>query len=418
MGAEAHGLAADHPSGFLFPAEYAALKRTFETTDESSASDLFYQTFEGTNGSRARLAGSDTELINFCSYDYIGMSCDPEVQRAAQDAIATYGTSVSASRLVSGQRSLHRDLERTLADWLGAEDAITFVSGFATNADTIGHLMGPEDLIVYDALVHASIRQGIRLSGATARPFRHGDLDALEKILKRGRGTARQILIVVEGVYSMDGDIPDLPRLVELKRRYGTLLMVDEAHSMGVIGETGRGISEHWGVAAGEVDLWMGTLSKAFASCGGYIAGSRDLVTYLRHTAPGFVYSVGLSPAHAAAALTALRLLARQPERVQLVRSRSQLFHDLALERGLDTGNANRDAAVIPLMTGEPKVAAYMSRYMLGRGILALPIGFPAVPRNRTRLRFFVSSRHSEDDIRAAIEAMADGLAELRGAGA
>jgi 8-amino-7-oxononanoate synthase len=407
---------ARHASGFRIPGSYTALRRMFEVADDTNFADLYYRTFDGLNQNVASLGGEN--VLNFCSYDYLGMCGDPEIAQAAMAAIATYGTSVSASRLVSGERPIHRQLETALADWMGAEDAITFVSGFSTNADVIGHLMGPDDYIIYDSLIHASVRQGVKLSGATARPFPHGDLDALEKVLQRSRGSARQLLIVVEGIYSMDGDIADLPRLIDIKRKYDALLMVDEAHSMGVLGATGRGISEYHKVDVRDVDLWMGTLSKAFASCGGYIAGSRELVTYLRHTAPSFVYSVGLAPALAAVALKSLRLLQQQPERVERLRQRTRLFHQVAHEHGLDVGASSPDAAVVPIMTGpEQAVAGHLSRYLLKHNVLALPICFPAVARNRARLRFFISNRHGEDEIREAVGAVAKGLAEVRAGG-
>ena len=390
---------------YRFPPEYAALKRQFETAGEDGIGDLLFCSFEGINANFAVSEGR--ELNNFCSYNYLGMSGDPEVSRAAIDAIGTYGTSVSASRLVAGERPIHRQLEEELAAWIGAEDAITFVGGFSTNEDTIGHLFTADDLILYDSLIHVSVQQGARLAGASAQPFPHNNLDALENILQRRREEARQALIVVEGIYSMDGDIPDLARLVDIKNSHDALLMVDEAHSMGVLGRTGRGIGEHCGVAAGDVDLWMGTLSKSFASCGGYIAGRRKLIDYLRHTAPGFVYSVGLSPPNAAAALASLRLLDREPERVARLRERVRLFHELARREGLDTGAASADSAVIPIMVGDSRKGVQLSRALLDSRILALPIGFPAVPENKARLRFFVSSTHDEAQIRLAVETLA-----------
>lgn len=405
------------PAGrYRVPNEYPLLLHAFEARDETGFADLFYQTFDGLNRAEARLHGRD--IVNFCSYDYLGMCGDPAVSGAAIAAIERYGTSVSASRLVSGERPVHRTLERALADWVGAEDAICFVSGYATNADVIGHIVGPGDLVVYDSLVHISVRQGIRMSGAAEHPFPHGRLDALERLLGRARQTARQVLIVVEGVYSMDGDVPDLGRLVAIKQRHDALLMVDEAHSMGVLGATGRGIGEYCGVAAADVDLWMGTLSKTFASCGGYIAGQRDLVTYLRYTAPGFVYSVGLAPPLAAAALAALEVLKREPERVARLRARTGLFHALAAENGLDIGDANPNSAIVPIMVGQVEAGAWLSRYLLARDILALPIAFPAVPRNRTRLRLFISGSHTEEQIRAAAAVLAEGIAKMRRLGA
>ncbi len=216
------------------------------------------------------------------------------------------------------------------AGWPGAEDAVVYVGGHSTNESTIGHLFGPGDLILHDALSHNSILQGSILSGARRRPFAHNDWQAADEILTRCRHEYRRILLVIEGVYSMDGDIPDLPRFIDVKRRHRVLLMIDEAHSMGVLGATGRGIGEHFGINRADVDIWMGTLSKSFGSCGGYIAGTKALVEYLKYTSPGFVYSVGLSPPNAAAALASIRLLEAEPERVARLRHRSRLFLELA----------------------------------------------------------------------------------------
>jgi 8-amino-7-oxononanoate synthase len=398
-------------SGYIFPAEYAQVRQVFDAGSEQGAGDLFFRSFDGINNSVASASG--TPLINYCSYNYLGMSGDPDVSQAAIEAIRTYGTSVSASRVVSGERPIHRQLEQAIADWVGAEDAVVFVGGFTSNVDTIGHLFGKDDLIVYDSLIHASAQQGARLSGALAVPFPHNNMDALDSILQRRRKDARQVLIVVEGIYSMDGDIADLPRLIEIKTRQNALLMVDEAHSIGVLGRTGRGIGEHFGTLAGSVDLWMGTLSKSFASCGGYIAGSQELVTYLRRTAPGFVYSVGISPPNTAAALASLQILKERPERLATLRARTRLFHTMALERGLDIGEAHPDSAVMPIMTGDGQLALKLSRTLLSEGILALPIGFPAVPENKARLRFFISSTHSEEQIRQTIDVTARSLERL-----
>ncbi|MHA6297937.1 aminotransferase class I/II-fold pyridoxal phosphate-dependent enzyme [Devosia sp. CAU 1758] len=399
--------------GFAFPESYSEHKRQLDVDAVDNVADLFYQSFDGLNGTHAVHAGR--LYLNFCSYDYLGLNGSAELSQAAYAAIARYGTSVSASRLVSGERPLHQALESELADWMGVEDALVFVSGYATNADTIGHLMGPDDLILYDQLAHTSIRQGIRLSGAQARPFPHGRLDLLERLLIRHSRGVRQVLIVVEGVYSMDGDLADLPRLIDLKRQYKALLMVDEAHSLGVLGETGRGLAEHYGVAPDAVDLWMGTLSKSLASCGGYIGGRRELITYLRHTAPGFVFSVGIAPPMAATALAALEQMRLQPERIARLRANAALFHQLAGELRLDIGQANRHSAIVPIMAGGPRRAAFLARDLMRQGVLALPIGYPAVPKNRTRLRFFLSASHSSEAIERGVRAVAASLAAYDG---
>ena len=248
---------------------------------------------------RGRTVIGGRTYVNYANYNYLGLCGESAVSQAAQEAIDRYGTSVSASRIASGERPVQRELEKGLADLLDTEDCIAFVSGHATNVTTIGHLFGPKDLILHDELAHNSAIQGALLSGAKRLLFPHNDHRELDRLLAEHRGAHERVLIFLEGVYSMDGDIPDLPRFVELKNKHKTFLMVDEAHSIGVLGEHGFGIREHFGLAGVAVEMWMGTLSKTFASCGGYIAGSRVLVEYLKYTAPGFLYSVGITPPNA-----------------------------------------------------------------------------------------------------------------------
>lgn len=398
-------------SGFQLPPDYADFRSRMETRGPEGLADLFYRNFDGINANRASMDG--VELINFCSYNYLGLSGDSRVSLAARQAIDRYGTSVSASRLVSGERPVHGAIESALARWVGTESAIVFVGGYATNEDVVGHLMGEGDLILLDSLIHASIQQGARVSGARVLPFPHNNLDALDSILQRWRNQVRQVLIVVEGVYSMDGDIPDMRALVDIKKRHDALLMVDEAHSMGVLGKTGRGVGEHAGIDPGDVDLWMGTLSKSLASCGGYIAARREIVDYLRHTAPGFVFSVGMAPPLAAAALAALHCLETEPGRVAQLHARAALFHSLATSAGLDLGHADPASAVVPVMVGSSAKAVRLSHTLVHRGILALPIGFPAVPENRARLRFFLSALHSEVEIRSTVAALVEEVGRL-----
>ncbi|MHB8765793.1 MAG: aminotransferase class I/II-fold pyridoxal phosphate-dependent enzyme [Deferrisomatales bacterium] len=355
-------------------------------------------------------------LVNFSVYDYVGLAHDPEVAAAAKAAIDRYGTSAGASRLVSGEKQVHRDLEQALAAFLTSEAAIVFVSGHATNVTTIGHLFGPEDLILHDILAHNSIVQGAMLAGAARRAFAHNDWQALDSLLSEVRHRYRRVLIAIEGVYSMDGDFPELPRFVELRKKHKTLLLVDEAHSLGTMGATGRGLGEHYGVARSDVDLWMGTLSKSLASCGGYIAGSSELVEYLKYTAPGFVYSVGISPPGAAAALAALTVLQREPRRVARLRELATLFLTLARQRGLNTGSA-AGTPVVPIIVGGSIKALRLSRALLDRDINAQPILHPAVPDRSARLRFFITTNHSEEQIRTTVRATADEMAKLQRTG-
>lgn len=351
-------------------------------------------------------------LVSFGVYDYIGMAHDSQVAAAAKAAIDRDGTSAGASRLVSGEKQVHRDLEQAIAAFLGTAAAIVFVSGHATNVTTIGHLFGPEDLIVHDVLAHNSIIQGAQLSGATRRVFAHNDWQGLDVLLTEVRHRYRRVLIAIEGVYSMDGDFPDLPRFVDLKKKHKTLILVDEAHSLGTMGQTGRGIGEHFGVARTDVDLWMGTLSKSLASCGGYIAGSAEVIEYLKYTVPGFVYSVGLSPPNAAAALAALSILQTQPERVSRLRELSAMFLNLANERGLNTGSSS-GTPVIPVIVGNSVKSLRVARALFERGINVHPILHPAVPEHSARLRFFVTTNHSELQIRETVSAVAEELDRL-----
>ena len=357
------------------------------------------------------------ELVNFSSYNYLGLSGDPRVSTAAAEAITRYGTSVSASRLLSGDKPLHRTLEAELADALGTADALVMVSGHATNVTTIGSLVGPQDIVVHDALAHDSIIQGARLSGAVRRPFPHADWAALDTLLTELRPRFRRVLIVIEGVYSMDGDIPDLPRFIEVKKRHNALLYVDEAHSFGTIGATGLGIGEHHGADRADVDVWMGTLSKSLASCGGYIAGSAQLIQYLKYTTPGFIYSVGLPPASAGASLEALRIMRAEPWRVQRLRQTAELFLSTARSAGIDTGSS-RDTAVVPCIVGDSKRTLRLADGLFRRGINVNPILHPAVDENEARLRFFVTSDHSQTQVRETVDILADELARLPGHGA
>src|SRR5229473_5979965 len=352
-------------------------------------------------------------MINWSSYNYLGLSGDPQVSRAAQEAVERYGTSVSASRVASGEKPLHRELEQELARFLGCEDAIVTVSGHGVFVTVIGHLMGPQDLILHDSLAHDCILGGSKLSGAKRRPFPHNDWQNLERQLQQLRPHYKRVLIAVEGVYSMDGDICPLPKYIELKKKYGALLLVDEAHSIGVLGATGRGVGEHHGVDRTDVDLWMGTMSKSLASCGGYVAGSKTLVQYLKYTAPGFVYSVGISPANAGAALESIRQLEAHPEKVQRLHERARLFLKLAREKGIDTG-FSEGSAVVPAILGNSLHALQVSDGLKQRGINVQPILYPAVEETAARLRFFCTATHTEQQIRETIEVLAEEIARAR----
>ncbi|WP_417784372.1 aminotransferase class I/II-fold pyridoxal phosphate-dependent enzyme [Terasakiella pusilla] len=347
------------------------------------------------------------EIINYANYNYLGLCGDQRVTDAAKNALDKYGTSVSASRIASGERTLHQRLESQVANLIGQEDALALVGGFTTNASVIGHICGPQDLIIYDSYIHRSALEGACLAGSRSIPFPHNNLVALEDLLSEHRQKYRQCLVIVEGLYSMDGDIVDLPKVIELKSRFNALLFVDEAHSLGVLGASGRGITEHFNVNPKEIDLWMGTFSKTLASCGGAIAGRHEIIRYLRYSTPGFVYSVGLSPANAAATLTAITLMLKEPERVKRLQHNSQLFWNLCREAGLNTGPCE-GYAVVPVIVGSPEKSIAISNALFEKGINVQPIFYPAVAKNEARIRFFITSEHTEEQIYSTISSLTD----------
>ncbi|WP_237155124.1 aminotransferase class I/II-fold pyridoxal phosphate-dependent enzyme [Oryzibacter oryziterrae] len=394
--------------------EYKQLRMQRAAAQMMGIDNPFFRAHDGLAGATTSIDGQS--YLNFASYNYLGLNGDPRVQQAAKDAVDRYGTSVSASRLVAGERDIHRAFEQALAETYGTESAVVFVSGHATNVSTIGTLLGPKDLILIDALIHNSIAEGARLSGAARLTFPHNDWQAVDDLLTKVRGQYRQVLIAVEGLYSMDGDFPDLPRFIEVKSKHDAWLMVDEAHSLGVLGDRGTGIGEHFAVDPSHVEIWMGTLSKTLSGCGGYICGSAALVDYLKVKAGGFVYSVGLSAPLAAAGLASLKILKDEPWRVAKLRENGQHFVDTARAAGLDTG-FSRGYAVVPVIVGDSPQAAVLADRVFKRGLNALPIIYPAVPEKAARLRFFITSDHSFAQIDEAIRITKEELDKIREAG-
>jgi 8-amino-7-oxononanoate synthase len=370
----------------------------------------FFNVHEGLTSNTTVIGGR--EMINFSSYNYLGLSGDPEVKQAVIDAVMQYGAGANASRVVSGEKTIHGLLEREIARFIGAEDSVVFVSGHAANQTTIGHLFGPGDLILHDELAHNSIIQGAIHSHALRRPFPHNDWQALDAMLGDIRGDYQRVLIAIEGVYSMDGDYPDLPKFLEVKTKHKVMLMVDEAHSVGTMGAGGHGLAEHFGLDTYDVDIKMGTISKALGSCGGYIAGSRELVKYLKYTAPAFVFSNAISPTAAAAAYAAIRKIARDPEPVTRCRARSELFLRLAKERNMNTGPSH-GTPIIPIIIGNSLVALMLSRKLFERGINVHPILHPAVEEKAARLRFFITAAHTEDQVRYTVATLDEELKKL-----
>ncbi len=388
--------------------ECIAFQKRLESLSAQGEDNPYFVCHESPLRDKSLMAGH--EVLNFGSYNYVGMSGRPEVMEAAKAAIDKYGTSASGSRLLAGEKKIHEELEKEIAEWKHAEDCLVLVGGHSTNVTVVGNFCGKNDLIVYDALAHNSIEQGCRLSRATSKPFPHNDPDALESILRTQRNRYAKVLIVIEGAYSMDGDIANVPAFVALKKKYGCFLMVDEAHSACVIGETGGGVDEYFGLEPTDIDIKMGTLSKGMGACGGYLAGSRMLIEYLRYNLPGFVFSVGISPPLAAAALESVRQLRHNPQIMADMRRNIDCFVAEAKKRHLDICLAGH-TAVIPVLIGSDEDAFLLSNKLRERGVFVPPAVYPAVPKNKARLRFCVISEHKPEQI---VEAL-DKLVELAG---
>ena len=371
--------------------------------DSLGIASPFFRCHQCRAGATSRLDNQD--VVNFASYDYLGLAGDRRVLDATHQAIEHYGTSVSASRIVAGERPFHGALERALADCYHSDDALAFVSGHATNVSTIAMLVGTRDLIIHDSLIHNSVVMGASVSGATRMSFPHNDVQALDRLLFDHRDRFERVLVVIEGHYSMDGDTPNLARFVEVKRRHHCWLMVDEAHSLGVLGATGLGLHQHCQVAPGDVDIWMGTLSKSLASSGGYIAGCQALVDTLRYLAPGFLYSVGLAPQLAEPARRALEVLQDEPWRTSRLAQNARRLLSGIQALGLNTGSSEGHA-IVPLILGSSAKAAKLSHQLLRAGINVQPILHPAVPERSARLRFFVSCEHQPEQIDQTLSAL------------
>lgn len=392
---------------FPFP-ECVALEERLAGLEAAGLENPFLRANEEVHGRTARVGGRD--VVSFTSFDYLGLAGHPDVTRAAKEAIDRFGCSASASRMVGGNNTILDELDAELARFLGTARAVVFPCGYGTNASVFNHLFGAGDLILYDELAHNSIMQGAGASKSGKRSFRHNDYEQLDGLLRDLRSQYKRVVVAIEGVYSMDGDYPDLPRFIEVKKRHDALLYVDEAHSLGTMGPGGRGICDFFGCDPADGDLWMGTISKALGAGGGYLAGGERLIRYLGYTTPAFVFSTACSPPNAAAALEGLRVIQREPWRVTRLRERSELFLKLAADCDLDTGSS-ADTPVIPVIVGSSTRAIQVSQMLLQRGINARPILYPAVRESGARVRFFITSEHSEDQIVQAVEAVADVMA-------
>ncbi len=383
--------------------EYIAFQKRQEALLGSGAENPYFVCHDSPLLDTSNMAGQ--RVLNFGSYNYVGMSGRKETKEAAKAAIDLYGTSASGSRLLAGEKTLHQELEKEIADWKHTETALVLVGGHSTNVTCVGNFCGKGDLILYDAIAHNSVAQGCQLSQATCRPFPHNDYEALEGILRTQRQKYAKVLIIIEGAYSMDGDIAPVPEFVRIKKKYGCFLMVDEAHSACVIGKTGGGVDEYFGLDGKDIDIKMGTLSKGLGTCGGYLAGSHAIIDYMRYNLPGFVFSVGLSPALAAASLCAIRLLRSDPTIMQRMERNIKCFVEEAHKRNLNTCLAG-ETAIIPIMVGSDEDAFLLSNMLRYKGVFVPPAVYPAVPKGKARLRFCVISEHQPEQITEALDAL------------
>ncbi len=344
------------------------------------------------------------EMGMYASYSYLGLIGHPRLNKAAKEAIDRYGTGTHGVRTLAGSLPIHEELEETIADFKGTEAAVTFSSGYATNLTVISSLVGRGDYVLSDKLNHASIVDGCLMSGAKFQRFKHNDMEALESRLSAIPADAAR-LVVVDSVFSMDGDIIDFPRLVELCRKYNAWLMVDEAHSVGVLGKQGRGIEEHFGME-GTIDIKMGTLSKTIPAVGGYVAARREIVQYLRHTGRAYIFSAALPPAIAAAANEAFKVILDEPWRIEKLNQNSSQFIQGLKGAGFDT--LFTETAIVPIVCGDDETAFRMTASCQNQDVFVLPVVSPAVPPGLSRLRATITAAHDTEEIAHAMEVIID----------
>jgi glycine C-acetyltransferase len=344
------------------------------------------------------------EVINLASNNYLGLANHPKLVEATVEATKKYGAGSGAVRTISGTMSLHLELERRIAAFKNVEACVVFQSGFAANAGTVSAVLTPEDHIISDALNHASIIDGCRLSKAKIHVFPHRDVAAAEEKLKALADDPARKLLISDGVFSMDGDIGPLPALVDLAERYGAIMMVDDAHSSGVLGRSGRGTIDHFGLH-GRVDIQVGTLSKAVGVLGGYVCGTRELIEFLYHRARPFLFSTSHPPAVAAACLAAFDILESEPERIDQLWSNTRYYQAALRESGFSTGDTQ--TPITPIIVGDTKLTFDFSRELFESGLYATGIGFPTVPQGKARVRTIVTSAHTRQQLDRAVEIIA-----------
>jgi 8-amino-7-oxononanoate synthase len=343
-------------------------------------------------------------MLMLASYEYLGLLGHSALNQAAVEGLGDFGTGHHGARLLAGTTSVHKQLEAKIASFMDAQDAVVFSSGFVANLASIAALVGPGDCVIGDRLNHASIVDGCRMSGAELLEFAHNDVDALAEAFVRADG--RRSLVVVDAVFSMDGDIVNLPPMIELCKQHGALLMVDEAHSLGVLGDRGRGIQEYYDLDPDDIDIKMGTLSKTLAGTGGFVAGKEQLTTYLRHHARGYIFSGALPASYAKVSLAALNVLETEPDRVQQLWRNVRHYVAGLKKLGFDTGGSA--TPIVPVLTKNDPITLEMTRICREHGLLVIPVCYPAVPKDSPRLRTCISAIQTIDEIDFALEVLAN----------
>lgn len=386
------------PNGLL---DIANAKRWFNVIEWGCRNDLYtcQQALERKSGPRVRVRGQEFLMIS--SYDYLGLIGHAEIEQSAVEAIRDYGTGTGGVRLLTGTTDLHRQFEAELATFKGIEAAITFSSGYMANLAIISSLLGPCDRAILDEKVHRSVVDACKVARVPVQTFSHNNPSSLQKILEK-RPLHCRALIVIEGIYSMDGDICPLPEMINLKKRYDAYLMVDEAHSFGVLGPTGRGVDQYFESRTEDVDIWMGSLSKAIPSNGGFIAGLKELIIYLQHGSAPFMFSAALCPSAVAAARQSLRILEREPERLRKLHRNADFVRSRLKDLGYNIGKSV--SPIIPIITGDEETACRLARELLRVGIIATTVIYPAVPRGSARLRLCVTAGHDEQSLREILD--------------
>ncbi len=377
-----------------------------------AANRYFYlQAVQGKVNHRVTMADG-RDMVMLASYSYLGLMGHPKIEAAAKQAVDEYGTGAGGVRLLTGTTDLHERMEARIAKFVSRDDACVYTSGYMTNLAIITALTGPGDLVIMDKLDHASIVDGCMLSGARWCTYRHNNMEHLESILRRSQksGKYKTMMVIADSVFSMDGDMVDLPALAEVTHAYGARLMIDEAHSIGALGEYGHGIEEHFDMHE-VIDLKMGTLSKSIPSVGGYLAGDHELINYMRHASRPFIFSAGLPPAQCAAAMAALDVIEEEPWRVQKLQKVQGDYARGLMELGFDT--METDTAIVPVRVGDEEKTMDLTRALFDRGIFVCPIVHPAVPRGTERLRTCLMATHTDEDLAQVFAAFEESGKEI-----